>query len=124
MSNQYARRGKYLHSDYVTVWCGMTCDFLVGPYFFETPTPSGLKRCSVTGTSYGAMFREQLIPALPNRHCLETTVFRQDGALPHIADLFKKLLHDIFGADLVISRGFENAWPPRSPDLNPCDLYL
>ncbi|GFU45127.1 hypothetical protein TNCV_4235811 [Trichonephila clavipes] len=29
-----------------------------------------------------------------------------------------------FGADRVISRGFENAWPPHSPDLNPCDFYL
>ena len=71
-SNQYAKREKHLHSDNVDVWCGMTCDFLVGPYFFETPTPSGSKRCSVTGTSYGAMLREQLIPTLQER---ETTLF-------------------------------------------------
>ncbi|GFX84610.1 hypothetical protein TNCV_724181 [Trichonephila clavipes] len=62
---------------------GITCDFLVGPYFLETPTPSGPKHCSVTGTSYGAMLREQLTPALQDRHCLETTIFMQDGALPH-----------------------------------------
>ena len=24
----------------------------------------------------------------------------------------------------VISRGFDNFWPPYSPDLNPCDFYL
>lgn len=119
-SNPYAKRD----SDYVTVWCGMTCDFLVGPFFFETPTPSGPKRCSVTGTSYSAMLREQLIPALQERNCLETTVFMQDGAPPHIAKEVKKLLRDTFGADRLISRGFDNAWPPRSPDLNPCDFYL
>ncbi|GFW11752.1 uncharacterized protein TNCV_1082981 [Trichonephila clavipes] len=88
----------------------MTCDFLVGPYFFETQTPSSPKRCSVTGTSYGMIFREQLIPVLQERHCLEITIFMQDGASPHIAKSVKKLLH-IFGADRVIRRGFENACP-------------
>ncbi|GFV96903.1 uncharacterized protein TNCV_4351161 [Trichonephila clavipes] len=79
--------------------CRMTCDFLVGPYFFETPTLSGLKRCSVTRTSYSAMLREQLIPALQEKHSLETTIFMLDGAHPHIAKPVKKLLHDTFGAD-------------------------
>ncbi|GFU60754.1 hypothetical protein TNCV_627011 [Trichonephila clavipes] len=66
--------------------CGMTCDFLVGPYFLKTPTPSGPKRCSVTGTSYGAMLREQLTPALQERYCLETIIFMQDRAPPHMAE--------------------------------------
>ena len=90
---------KPLHFDYVIVWCGMTYDFLVGPYLFETQTSSGPKRCSVTGPSYGAILREQVIPALQERHCLETTVFMQKGVPPHIAKPVKKLLHDIFGAD-------------------------
>ncbi|GFX46273.1 uncharacterized protein TNCV_1372151 [Trichonephila clavipes] len=47
-SNEYAKREKPLHSDYVTVWWGMACGFLVGPYCFETPTSSGPKSCSVT----------------------------------------------------------------------------
>ncbi|GFW96553.1 transposable element tc3 transposase [Trichonephila clavipes] len=101
--------------------CGMTYDFLVGPYFFKITTPSGP---SVTGTNYGAMLREQLIRALQERHCLETTICIQDGAPSHITKPVKILLRDTFGADRVISRGFENAWPPRSPDLNPYDFYL
>ena len=40
-----------LHSDYLTVWCGMICDFLMGPYFFQTPTPSGPKCGSFSGTT-------------------------------------------------------------------------
>ncbi|GFW51933.1 uncharacterized protein TNCV_1188641 [Trichonephila clavipes] len=91
--------------------CGMTCDLLVNPYFFETPTPSGPKGCSVTGTSRVAMLREQMIPVLQERHCLETTIFMQDGVPPHIANTVEKLLHDTFGADRVIRRGFKNAWP-------------
>ncbi|GFV48310.1 hypothetical protein TNCV_667121 [Trichonephila clavipes] len=72
--------------------CGITCDFLVGLYFFETATPNGPKRCCVTGTSYGAMLREQLILALQERYCLETTIFMQDGApSPHIDKPVKKI---------------------------------
>ncbi|GFX86252.1 hypothetical protein TNCV_2561341 [Trichonephila clavipes] len=71
--NQYAKREKPLHSDYVTVGCGMTCDFLVGLYFFNSPTPSGPQSCSVTGTSYSGMLREQLIPALQEK------LFRNHG---------------------------------------------
>ena len=47
-NNQCAKCENSLQSDYVTVWCGITCDILVGPYFFETPTSSGPKLCSVT----------------------------------------------------------------------------
>ena len=122
--NQYAKFEKPLHSNYITVWCGMTRDFLSGPYFFETQTSSGPKHCSVTSTSYCAMLREQVIPALQERHWLETTVFMQDGVPHHIDKCVKKLLHDIFGADEVISKGFKNIWPPLSPDLNPCNFYL
>ncbi|GFU79781.1 hypothetical protein TNCV_4928121 [Trichonephila clavipes] len=68
------------------------------PYFFETPTSSGPKRCSVTGTIYFVMLREQLIPALQERHCLETTIFMQDEAPPHIAKPVNNLLHETFGA--------------------------
>ncbi|UYV65592.1 hypothetical protein LAZ67_3004791 [Cordylochernes scorpioides] len=31
---------------------------------------------------------------------------------------------DTFGADRVISRHFIHQWPPRSPDLTPCDFWL
>ena len=77
----------------------MTCDVLVGPYYFETPTPSGPKRCSVMKTSYGAMLREQMIPTFQEKHCLENAVFMQEGTLSHIAKLIKKLLHDTLVAD-------------------------
>ncbi|GFY31889.1 uncharacterized protein TNCV_2620261 [Trichonephila clavipes] len=29
-----------------------------------------------------------------------------------------------FGDDRVLSRHFPHAWPPRSPDLSPCDYWL
>ncbi|GFQ98845.1 hypothetical protein TNCT_721921 [Trichonephila clavata] len=48
----------------------------------------------------------------------------QDGAPPHIVKPVNKLLPDDFGADRVISRGFENTWPLHSPELNTRDFYL
>ena len=74
-SNQCAKLEKSLHFDYVTEWCGMTCDFLVDPYFFETPTTNSPKCCSVTETIYGVMLKEQLIPALQEGVSLKTTMF-------------------------------------------------
>ncbi|GFV33340.1 hypothetical protein TNCV_1498601 [Trichonephila clavipes] len=49
--------------------------------------------------SRSAMLREQLIPRLQEKHCLETTLFMQDGAPPHIAKPVKKLFHDTFRID-------------------------
>ncbi|GFX46272.1 hypothetical protein TNCV_1372141 [Trichonephila clavipes] len=65
------------------------------------------------------MLREQLITTLQ-----EATAFIQDGVPHRIDKPVKQLLHDTFSVDRVISRGFENVWLPRSPDLNPCDFYL
>ncbi|GFW57372.1 transposable element Tcb1 transposase [Trichonephila clavipes] len=48
----------------------------------------------------------------------------QDGAPPHIARRVKDLLRRSFGDDRVLSRHFHHAWPPRSPDLSPCDYWL
>ncbi|KFM73360.1 Transposable element Tc1 transposase, partial [Stegodyphus mimosarum] len=49
---------------------------------------------------------------------------RDDGAPPHIARRVKDLLRASFGDDRVLSRHFRHAWPPRSPDLSPCDYWL
>ncbi|GBL93012.1 hypothetical protein AVEN_54648-1 [Araneus ventricosus] len=48
----------------------------------------------------------------------------QDGPPPHIATPVKQLLNLHFGNDRIISPYFSTAWPPRSPDLNPCDFWL
>ncbi|KAJ4447824.1 hypothetical protein ANN_09832 [Periplaneta americana] len=53
-----------------------------------------------------------------------TIIFMQDGATPHVARQVKDLLLETFSSDRIISRQFPHAWPSRSPDLNPCDLWL
>ncbi|GBN12334.1 hypothetical protein AVEN_95190-1 [Araneus ventricosus] len=48
----------------------------------------------------------------------------KDGTPPHIATTVTQPLNLYFGNDRIISRHFPSAWPPRSPDLNPCDFWL
>lgn len=113
-----------LHSEQVTVWCGITATFIIGPFFFEEITPAGPVTCTVTGKRYEALLRNHVLPALQKRQCVDRTIFMQDGAPPHIATPVKQLLSAQFGDGGIISRHFPKTWPPRSPDLNPCDFWL
>ncbi|GFU87571.1 uncharacterized protein TNCV_2934931 [Trichonephila clavipes] len=70
------------------------------------------------------MLQNRIIPSLADKHLLERTIFMQDGAPPHIARRVKDLLRRSFGDDRVLSRHFHHVWPPRSPDLSPCDYWL
>lgn len=60
---------------------------------------------------------QQVIPALHKQQCLQTTVFMQDGATPHIGYKVKELLCAKFGKNHVISWAFPDAWHPHSPDF-------
>lgn len=112
-----------LHEAKVTVWCGITGSFVIGPYFFEEVTPKGLKTCSITSQRYETMLNNYLIPQLQQRKAIGNIVWMQDGAPPHVSNSVKQLLQQTFG-DKVISRHFQFAWPPRSPDLTPMDFWL
>ena len=70
-------------------------------------------------TRYCDLLRQHVIPALRERGALDSTVFMQDGAPPHIVHGVTRLLRN-----RIISRSFQNVRPPRSPDLNPCDFWL
>ncbi|GBN57259.1 hypothetical protein AVEN_17341-1 [Araneus ventricosus] len=100
-----------LHSQKVTVWCRFTAAFIVSPFFFEEIGPSGHVTCTANGTRYESLLRNQLIPALQQRGCVDSTIFMQDGAPPHIATPVKQLLNPHFGNYRIISRHFPTAWP-------------
>ncbi|GFX41808.1 uncharacterized protein TNCV_389211 [Trichonephila clavipes] len=65
-----------------------------------------------------------IIPELQERQALQTVPFMQDGAPSHIALPLQSLIRSPFGDDRIISHYFNYAWPPRSPDLTPCDFRL
>lgn len=117
-----------LQSPKVTVWCGFTSSFIVGPFFFEEPCPkSGWKTCTVTHECYLALLREKVVPALQQRNALSVISFMKDGAPLHYANPVKRFLLRTFGKDrkvTVISGGCKIEWPPRSPDLTPVDFWV
>ncbi|KAJ4442965.1 hypothetical protein ANN_04601 [Periplaneta americana] len=47
--------------------------------------------------------------------------FQQDGATARTALV---RVHEVFGEERTISTSSATSWPPRSPDLSPCDFYL
>ena len=51
----------------------------------------------------------------------EKYYFQQDGARPHTARTLQIWLKDKFNEKFISCK---NMWPPRSPDMNPCDFYL
>ena len=64
-----------LNSAYVTVWCGFTSTFILGPFFFERITPRGPVRCTVKAANYENIHMPCVIPAWQERNCVETIVF-------------------------------------------------
>ena len=46
--------------------------------------------------------------------------FQQDGTTPHTANTVQDWLASKFSENFFAKK----MWPPRSPDLNPCDFYL
>ena len=46
--------------------------------------------------------------------------FQQDGVTPHTATIVQTWLGKRFGERFID----KDSWPPRSPDINPCDFYL
>jgi hypothetical protein len=99
----------------VTVWAGISTERIFGPYFFPG---------TVTAEVYQAMLTEILLPdILQQRGTVDGIWFQQDGAPAHTANSTKTLLQNLFG-ERIVSSGLPHEWPPRSPDLTPCDFYL
>ncbi|CAL1265549.1 unnamed protein product [Larinioides sclopetarius] len=73
-----------LYPDYVVAWSGFKADFILSPFFFETLTPQGPRRCSFTSEVYSEHLLQQIIHALKERQSLQITVLIQDGATPRI----------------------------------------
>ena len=64
----------------------------------------------------------QFIRALPPE-VTETMYFQQDGAPAHNSRIVLNYLEDQFRHRLITTHG-PIRWPPRSPDLTPCDFFL
>lgn len=102
---------KPLHDQKVLVWCAISAKRIFGPYYFED---------YVNQHNYLNMLNSFFWPKVLKTAEYEKYYFQQDGARPHTATAVQTWLYDKFGQKFVD----KDLWPPRSPDLNPCDFYL
>jgi hypothetical protein len=74
---------KPLHSEKVTVWCGVSAFGVLGPYFFENATGQSV---TVMSDRYVELLREFLNDELCRLRVDARLVwFQQDGATAHTA---------------------------------------
>jgi hypothetical protein len=112
---------KPLHSEKVTVWCGVSVFGVLGPYFFGNSTGQSV---TVTLDRYVKLLREFLNDKLCRLHVDTRLVwFQQDGATTHTAQNSMAVVQGMLPQH-VISRFGDAEWPPRSPDLSACDFFL
>jgi hypothetical protein len=119
--NPHMLHQKPLHSEKVTVWCGVSAFGVLGPYFFENATGQSV---TVTSDRYVELLREFLNDELCRLRVDTRLVwFQQDGATAHTAQNSMAVVRGMFPQH-VISRFGDVEWPPRSPDLSACDFLL
>lgn len=106
---------KSLHSPKLTVWVAFGESGIIGPFFFDK---------TISSASYLEMLKTKFYPALKTYGIQKNIIFMQDGAPPHWGKMVRDWLNQKF-PNRWIGRGSPNMpWPPRSPDLTPCDFFL
>ena len=108
-----------LHSERVTVWCGIHEHMIIGPYFFEDENGQTV---TANGQRYNDIINDFLIPKVNEMNVIDP-YFQQDGANCHTTRLNMKILRQTFPGRLI-SRFGDVEWPPRFPDLSPLDYFL
>lgn len=106
---------KQLNQPGVTVWGGISCRGVVGPWFFDG---------TVNGDNYLEMLRNYAVPELQmTNENFHDIYFQHDGAPPHYAIRVREYVERVFGGK-TIGRGMAIEMPPRSPDLTPMDFFF
>lgn len=102
------------NTEKVNVWCAMSSDCIIGPYFFET---------NVNASNYTEMLQNFFWPAVQKKRIASKIMFQQDGAPPHYSLMARNWLNKHL-PDRWIGRRGPLEWAARSPDLTPLDFYL
>ena len=115
--NPHATIGHERNSPKMNVFCAISKNHIHGPFFFER---------NAIGYVYLQMLQNWLMDELiANGH--EDFNFQQDGAPPHWKLAVRAYLNDNLPGRWIGRAGGEDnvmlKWPPRSPDLTPCDFF-
>lgn len=100
-----------LHDEKVLAWCAISAEGIIGPYFFKQ---------TVNKENYLEMLKTFFWRRHVQNPSYIKNYFQQDSASPHTADIVQNWLREKFSKKFVDKK----MWPPRSPDLNPCDYFL
>lgn len=99
-----------LHPENVHVWCAISAKRIFGPFYFEE---------SVKKENYLEMLQTFFWPKLLRTADYKKYYFQQDGAAAHTSNIVQSWCTSKFGEKFLN----KEMWPPRSPDLNPCDFF-
>lgn len=99
-----------LHDQKIGLWCAISGERIIGPIFFQE---------TINSERYMENILRPFFDQLTERERAFAT-FQQDSATAHTAKITLQKIQEVF-QDRVITN---NIWPPRSPDLTPCDFYL
>lgn len=110
------KRANFQHRFSVNVWAAIVNGILVGPYVLPD---------RLTGERYLQFLQDNLPGLLEDvpLHIRQNMWLLQDGAPAHFSLEVREFLNNTF-PNRWVGRGEPVAWPPRSPDLNPCDFFL
>lgn len=98
------------------VWCGILDNRLIGPIIYNGNLNAERYLQLLSGEV------EEKLEEIPLVH-LQNLWYQQDGAPAHNSRNvinYLNLVHD----NKVIATNTDVQWPPRSPDLTPCDFFL
>lgn len=95
----------------IHVWCAISAKRIFGPFYFEE---------TVKKENYLKMLQDFFWPKLLRTAEREKYYFQQDGASAHTSKIVQAWCSLKFGQKFL----HKEMWPPRSPDLNPCDFFL
>jgi len=98
------------------VWCGIFKNRIIGPFFFHHNLSSNdyLEFLNVNISN----FLDNITLDIRNK-----IYYQHDGAPIHSTLQVRNWLDTHFNGKWI-GRFSDNPWPPRSPDLTPCDFFL
>ena len=114
---QSMQRTHLKDSPKVNVFCAISSQKVYGPFFFAEGT--------ITGMTYLDVLQLWLMPQLQN---IPTFIFQQDGSPAHFHCEVGQYLNTVLpGRWIGRASGNDQPlmlWPPRSPDIMPCDVIF
>lgn len=100
----------------VNVWCAITKNRIIGPYFFQENLNQN-SYLEMLNTYFWSEFEEE------NLEYRRKAYFQQDGCPAHSSLQVQNWLHRHF-PQKWLGRFGPIHWPARSPDLTACDYFL